>query len=112
MSNIPLQLSKSARKLGARASYGEPVKVGGSTVVPVALTWFGFGGGGDRPDSEGVAAGGGGGGGASIPVGAYVGRGDAEADFEPNVIALLAVSVPLVWALGGALSRLVRALKK
>ena len=37
---------------------------------------------------------------------------DGYTRFEPNVIALLAVSVPFVWVAGRALARIIRALKK
>ena len=112
MTHIAVRLGKITRTLGVRASYGDAVQVGGSTVVPVALVGYGFGGGGDRPDESGDFAGGGGGGGGSIPVGAYVAHGQGAASFEPNVIALVAVSTPLVVACGVSLARVVRALKK
>jgi hypothetical protein len=32
--------------------------------------------------------------------------------FQPNVVALAAVAIPLVWTTGHALARIIRALKK
>jgi len=93
MANIVEKIAQQVTSVGAKASYGEPVTVGGIELVPVAVVWFGFGGGSD--DAE---QGGGGGGGVSIPVGAYV-RGPDGARFKPNLVALLAVSVPIAWAL-------------
>lgn len=46
-----------------------------------------------------------------MPVGAYVRRGD-DLRFEPNLVSLLAVAIPLVFVSGRALSRVIRALKK
>jgi len=93
MANIVEKIAQQVTSVGAKASYGEPVTVGGIELVPVAVVWFGFGGGSD--DAE---QGGGGGGGVSIPVGAYV-RGPDGARFKPNLVAVLAVSVPIAWAL-------------
>ena len=101
--------------LGAKINYGEKINLIQGETVPVSLIWFGFGGG----NSEGAegekgaqpAGSGGGGGGASIPVGVYVGS-TLGARFVPNLIALLAVSIPLMWVTGKALSRIIRALKK
>ena len=92
MANIVEKIAQQVTSVGAKASYGDPVTVGGIELVPVALVWFGFGGGSDEAEQ-----GGGGGGGASIPIGAYV-RGADGATFKPNVVALLAVSIPIAWA--------------
>ena len=92
MANIVEKIAQQVTSVGAKASYGDPVTVGGIELVPVALVWFGFGGGSDQSEQ-----GGGGGGGVSIPVGAYV-RGPDGAKFKPNLVALLAVSVPIAWA--------------
>ena len=93
MANIVEKIAQQVTSVGAKASYGDPVTVGGVEIVPVALVWFGFGGGSDESEQ-----GGGGGGGVSIPVGAYV-RGSDGARFKPNPVAVLAVSIPLAWAL-------------
>lgn len=90
---------------GVKTAYGEKQTIDGTEVLPVALVSFGFGGG-DGDEGSGA-----GGGGHAIPVGAYVGGPDGVA-FRPNLIALLAVSIPLVWAGGHALARIVKALKK
>lgn len=102
--------------LGTRAAYGDPVQLGDTTLIPVAYTVFGFGAGegSGEATSKNAAKGegdGGGAGGLSIPIGAYV-HCDDEVYFEPNLIALLAVSVPVIFVLGRALSRIIRALKK
>jgi len=60
---------------------------------------------------DGNASGeGGGGGGGAIPIGAYVKSGDT-AVFQPNVIALAAVAVPLVIAAGWALRGIIKVLR-
>jgi hypothetical protein len=107
MANIVTQIAEKVRPIGVSTNYGDPVQVGDSTFIPVSLGWFGFGGGGDEDEN-----GGGGGGGASIPIGAYISRPGKDLEFEPNLVSLLAVSIPLVWVTGKALRKLVRALKK
>jgi uncharacterized spore protein YtfJ len=117
MTNLVTQLADSAKDFGVKAAYGDPVEVDGTTIVPVALVWYGFGGGsvdeatGDSKvaNLKGVGSGGGGGG-WSVPIGAYVGRG-GDTQFEPNVIALLTAGVPFVIASGWALKKVIRALK-
>ncbi|WP_375390228.1 hypothetical protein [uncultured Amnibacterium sp.] len=106
MSSLPIRIADTLKQFGAQVAYGEEREVEGTTLVPVALVAFGFGGGGD--DSEG---GGGGGGGYVVPVGAYVGD-SLGVRFQPNPIALVAVSIPLVWVSGKALARIVKALKR
>ena len=100
--------------LGAKVNYGEKVNLIQGETMPVSLIWFGFGGGtseGGEGNYAAPAGNGGGGGGASIPVGVYVGS-TLGARFVPNLIALMAVSIPLMWVTGKALSRIIRALKK
>lgn len=106
MSQFVLDLGKQVSTLGVKSAYGEQVDLDGIRIVPVALTWSGFGGG---ADDEGQA--GGGAGGTSVPLGAYIRRGD-ELKFEPNIVSFLAVAIPFVWVAGHALSRVIRALKK
>ena len=105
--SVPERLAEQFKSLGVARTYGEPLQVGGDTVVPVAMVQYGFGGGGD---SEGAA--GGGGGGVAVPLGAYIGNGTGPATFQPNTVALFAVLIPLVWITGRALARVVRAAKK
>jgi len=107
MANIVTQIADKVRPVGVATNYGEPVDVGDQTLIPVSVSWFGFGGGGDGEDN-----GGGGGGGLSAPVGAYVRRPGKDLEFEPNLISLVVVSIPLVWVTGRVLRKLVRALKK
>jgi hypothetical protein len=107
MANIVTQIADKVRPIGVSTNYGDPVEVGDATVIPVSMGWFGFGGGGDSDES-----GGGGGGGAAVPLGAYVRRPGKDLEFEPNLIALIAVSIPLVWVTGTVLRKLIRVLKK
>ena len=106
MPNIALELGKQSTSLGVKAAYCEQHDVDGVRIVPYALTWAGFGGGSDEQGN-----GGGGGGGYTLPLGAYIRRGD-DLRFDPNIVSLLAVAVPFVWVAGRALSRVIRALKK
>jgi hypothetical protein len=106
MPNIALELGQRAADFGVKSAYGEQQDVDGVKLIPVAVTWSGFGGGSDE-----VGNGGGAGGGYAIPVGAYVARG-GNLRFEPNPIALLAVAVPFLFVAGRAISRVIRALKK
>lgn len=106
MPNIALELGQQTASFGVSAAYGEQQDVDGVRIVPVALTWMGYGGGSDDSGN-----GGGGGGGYSLPLGAYIRRGD-DLRFEPNVVSFLAVAIPFVWVAGRALSRVIRALKK
>ncbi len=110
MTNLALKLADNARAQGVQSVYGDPIHIDGVTIVPVAIVQYGFGGGGDDSDSA-AASSGGGGGGASIPVGAYVKRGD-QVRFEPNIISLIAVSIPFVCVAGMAISRIIRAAKR
>jgi uncharacterized spore protein YtfJ len=121
MANLVETLTDATKSIGVGAAYGAPVTVDGATIVPVALVWSGFGGGNGTASSPGasqqkIGAGdaggeGFGGGGVAIPIGAYVTT-DGNAEFQPNVIALLAVSIPVIVTTGWALSKFVRALKK
>lgn len=106
MPNIALELGEQSTAFGVKAAYGEQLDVDGVRIVPVALTWAGYGGGSDESGN-----GGGGGGGYAIPLGAYVRRGD-DLRFEPNVVSFLAMAIPFVWVAGRALSRVIRALKR
>ena len=106
MPNIALELSKQSASLGVTSAYGEQQDVDGIRLVPVALTWTGFGGGSDEAGN-----GGGGGGGYAVPLGAYIRRGD-DLRFEPNIVSFLAVAIPFVWVVGRTLTRVIRALKK
>jgi uncharacterized membrane protein len=106
MPNIALELGQQAASFGVKAAYGEQLDVDGVRLVPVALTWSGYGGGSDDQGN-----GGGGGGGYTVPLGAYIRRGD-DLRFEPNIVSFLTVAIPFVWVAGRALSRVIRALKK
>lgn len=106
MPNLALELGKQSASLGVRSVYGEQQDVDGVRVIPVAISWSGFGAGEDPERGSG-----GGGGGVAIPVGAYIRRGD-DLRFEPNLVSLVAVGIPFVWVAGRALSRIIRALKR
>jgi uncharacterized spore protein YtfJ len=106
MANLALELSKQSASIGVTSSYGEQQDVDGIRMIPVALTWSGFGGGSDEAGN-----GGGAGGGWSIPLGAYVRKGD-DLRFEPNIVSLLTVAIPFIFFAGRALSRVIRAIKK
>lgn len=108
MANITKQIADTVTSVGVHAAYGEPVDLDGTTIVPVAITAYGFGGGEGGMESEGEGSGGGG---FACPTGAYVTR-DGYTRFEPNTIALLAVGIPFIWVAGRSLARLIRALKK
>ena len=45
MPNIALELGKQSAAFGVQSAYGEQQDVDGIRVIPVALTWSGFGGG-------------------------------------------------------------------
>jgi len=92
--NIVATLSESFKSLAVTRVYGDPVKVGSETLVPVALVQAGFGGGGDA-DGDG----GGGGGGLVLPLGVYAAADGNPAVFRPNPVALIAVMTPLAWIL-------------
>ncbi|QTX04516.1 spore germination protein GerW family protein [Agromyces archimandritae] len=112
MADLVVELANTVGGVGVKTSYADPIDIDGTTVIPVAVGYYGFGAGtGEVESGSGGEASGGGGGGASIPVGAYIGRGD-DVRFEPNLIALIAVSVPAIWVAGRALARIVRALKR
>jgi uncharacterized spore protein YtfJ len=106
MPNLALELAKQSATLGVTSVYGEQQDVDGVRMIPVALSWSGFGAGEDTSGN-----GGGGGGGWSIPIGAYIRRGD-DLRFDPNLVSLLAVGIPFVFVAGHALTRVIRILKK
>ncbi len=106
MPNLALELGKQTAALGVTSVYGEQQDVDGIRIIPVALSWSGFGAGDDGSGSSG-----GGGGGYAVPVGAYIRSGD-DLRFEPNLVTLLAVAIPFVWVAGRAISRVIRVLKK
>lgn len=106
-------MTRSVPSWGTKIAFGESITVGGQDVVPAALVVFGFGGGGGSstahqgaaPEGEGS---GGGGGGWALPLGAYVAAPDGPR-FQPNPVALILASVPLVTVAGWALTRIIAA---
>lgn len=113
MTNLTKEIADNVTSLGIASAYGTPVEIDGSTIIPVALTSYGFGAGEGESEAGGgeTEGSGGGGGGISIPVGAYITR-QGVTRFEPNTIALLVVGIPFVCVAGRALARVVRALKR
>ncbi|WP_151477786.1 spore germination protein GerW family protein [Streptomyces albicerus] len=111
-------LERLAEKLGGRASvttvYGAPVTGDGVTVIPVARVGFGFGAGvGREVDAAKTGEGGGGGGGAGAkPVG-FIEIRNGSATYRPIRDPWVDVVVPLAaLVLGGALPKIVRALRR
>lgn len=119
MTNLALEMADRFKSIGVTSVYGDPVDVDGAKLVPVALAWYGFGVGegegegdtGSAPVSGHGSGSAGGGAGLALPIGAYVKSGGGLR-FEPNVVSLLAVGIPFVWAAGKALSFVIKALKK
>ena len=115
MANVLDKLTESVPSWGAKLAYGDTAVVNGQEIVPVAFVAFGFGGGegsGEMPPTDAVPVSkgegsGGGGGGYALPIGAYVGSPDGGVVFRANPVALLVIAVPLVSALGWALSRII-----
>src|SRR4051794_41966688 len=89
MPNIALELGKQSASLGVNSAYGEQRDVGGVQLIPVSLSWTGFGGGSDE-----VGNGGGGGGGwggalrAGIPPGGGGGVGAENRPLAPRPVPL------------------------
>lgn len=107
-------LQRLAEGVGARvnvqAVFGEPIKRGELTVVPVARVRWGFGGGsGQGSGEQGSGSGsGGGGGGMADPIG-YLLIEPSGATFEPIRAPL---STPLILAAGFSAALLVRAVAR
>jgi uncharacterized spore protein YtfJ len=102
-------------KAGVQAVFGEPIRHGNLTVIPVARIRWGFGGGGgsaDGPEGGPASGSGGGGGVAADPIG-YLELGPNGADFRqirgPYPSSLFVVASGLTAALViRALGRLLR----
>ncbi|MEU0286088.1 spore germination protein GerW family protein [Streptomyces sp. NPDC052492] len=110
-------LERLADRLGGRAAvtavYGQPVTVGGVTVVPVAAVGFGFGGGAGQEVGTTRTADGGGGGGAvgAKPLG-YIEIRDGAARYQPIRAPWRDVALPLsAVVLANALPKVIRALR-
>ena len=113
MASITDKLAETVPDRGVKIAYGEKVVVGGTEMVPVAFVSYGFGGGSmagpaNMDKDTDMTGDGGGGGGVSIPVGAYIATSDGLR-FHPNPITSAWVSIPLIAALGWAISRIVKA---
>lgn len=112
MPQLSLELAKTLLSTGVKTTYGDPVVIDDTTVIPVAYQAFGFGAGeGENASKEPHAGSGGGGGGVSIPFGAYVKRGE-DFRFEPNPVTLILVAIPFVLVAAKGLARIIRALKR
>ncbi len=111
-----LLLERLAARIGARAGveavFGEPIRSGDVTIVPVARIRWGVGAGGGTSDVEGAAGSGGGGGVFADPVG-YVEITPAGAAFRPierawtSPVFVLSIAAGVAFVLR-ALSRLFR----
>jgi uncharacterized spore protein YtfJ len=55
MTSLPEKLAETFRSAGVKSAYGDPVQIDGATVLPVALVYYGFGGG-DTGEAGGGAA--------------------------------------------------------
>lgn len=49
MANIAQELAETVANVGVKSAYGAPIEVDGTTIVPVAVTSFGFGAGEGGP---------------------------------------------------------------
>ncbi|MEC5191013.1 MULTISPECIES: hypothetical protein [unclassified Arthrobacter] len=107
MADTLASIADTFKNMGVSTAYGERVNVGGEEIVPVALVWFGFGGGSESERGPS----GGGGGGAVLPLGVYR-TVNGRAVFEPNTIATLVCLVPLVSVAGRAVRRAIAAARK
>lgn len=108
MADAMQSLTDTFKNVGVARSYGDPVRLGGKEIVPVALVSFGFGGGTEGGDPE-AAGSGGGGGGFVFPLGVYVQNDGGRLVFRPNPLSVTACLVPLVCAVGFALRGVLRA---
>lgn len=113
MADALSSLAEAFKNVGVSRAYGAAVQVDGEEVVPVAVVWFGFGGGSEAgTDAAADGAGGGGGGGFVLPLGVYCRGGDGHVAFRPNSIALLAALTPLVCAVGYSVRGVIRTLRR
>lgn len=108
MANITERLAESVPSRGVTLAYGDTTTIDGKELIPVALVSYGFGGGEGSEGPDAPTGTGGGGGGMSIPVGAYV-ESEGRVAFQPNLIALIAVSIPFVCTVGWAVAKIVKA---
>lgn len=111
MANIAKELADSFTNTGVKLAYGEPIEIAGTTIVPVAAASYGFGAGEGVAEGEHNEGSGGGGGGMSVPVGAYITR-NGRTRFEPNPVALIAVSIPFIGVAGWSVARVIKSLKR
>lgn len=112
MAQLVLDLAdKVSALLSVKRVYADPVVIDETTVIPVSVSYAGFGAG-EGGDAAGGHGGGGGGGGVALPVGAYIARKGEPVHFEPNLVAVLAVSTALIAVSGRLIVRLVRAARR
>jgi uncharacterized spore protein YtfJ len=110
----PQQLLESiAERVSARATvksvYGDPVVVGGRTVIPIAYVRYGFGGGAGHPKGDEDAGGGGGGGGVTArPSGALEITAEGTRFIQFNDRRATGIALALGFALGAAVVALSR----
>jgi len=92
---------------GISLAVGDPRKVDGVDLVPVAFVTYGFG----ALDESARLGSGGGGGGVAIALGAYAVE-EGSLKFRPNTIAMLSLAIPVIGMLGLAISMIIKALKR
>lgn len=100
--------------LGARAVFGQPVKRGDVTVIPVARAAWGFGAGtgaGETESGDPSTGGGGGGGGAAAPMG-YIEVTDQGASYNRIDDPLRRAAATALTAIGTAAVLLARSRRK
>lgn len=109
--NIVTRVAGEVLGVGVARAVGDPVDVGGGTLVPVAIVAYAFGGGGDAGEGDGDGAGGAGGSAFVWPVGAYVG--DAHGvRFRGNPVLWGVVAAPVLLAAGIGAALVVRSARR
>lgn len=103
-SSLTERIAASVPTRGIGLAYGDVQSINGASLLPVAFVTYGFGA---SDESQQWGAGGGGGGVVVIPLGAYYAERNGVR-FRANTIAVLAMLVPLVGAIGTVLVRLAR----
>lgn len=91
---------------GITLAVGDPHRLDGVDLLPVAFVTYGFG----ALDESARLGSGGGGGGMAVALGAYAVK-DGKLRFQPNTIAMLSLLIPIIGVLGLSISMIIKALK-